>query len=99
VAAVRVSAASDPGPGRTTTGIGWRGPHLCYGIGWGFGHDCLPQAVQDLVVRVWNHIACRVWGHVEFEGVCGMCCHLFDWRRRVDFEIRARMTMLERRDG
>jgi hypothetical protein len=39
-------------------------------LGWGWGHGALlnwPKWVKNIIVAVWNFIACRVYGHYWFE--------------------------------
>ena len=39
---------------------GWR---AYYGLNHGFGYRWLPLFASRTFVRLFNHIACRIWGH------------------------------------
>lgn len=40
-----------------------RGWKACYGLYYGFGHGWLPRWASHTFVRLFNHFACRIWGH------------------------------------
>lgn len=68
---------------------------LGYGVGHGFGCYWLPSPIQHLIVRIWNHRACKKHGHVDMGfGACQMCCHPLledeDMMRRLREEVGAR---------
>lgn len=49
------------------------GLKLGYRLRGGFGYRWLPMWAMRVITRVWNLVACRVWGHDELdEGALGI---------------------------
>jgi len=38
---------------------------LAYTVG-GCGSNWLPRCVQKFIVKIWNYVACKIWGHFWF---------------------------------
>lgn len=64
-------------------GLSTHGYHLVYRVRGGFGYRWLPVVAQETIVKVWNPIACLVWGHdlldekalgIGTNVVCTSCC-------------------------